>query len=298
MRRSCSSRGRVRAAAHALACLLAAGCGTLTVPQEQQLGQQMAREMRGEKLLVHDDVVVDYVADIGERILRAAGPQPFAYQFYVVEDDDINAFALPGGQIAVHTGTILRASNVSELAGVIAHEVGHVAKRHIAKRYGQVRNAGIATDVATLAGSVFGMGGVANLGSNLLAWQVMNSFGREDEAEADAFAVDVLPAAGYSPDGLVTFFETMRAEGGGEPPAFLSDHPTTADRIEITRELIAAQPRRADLRVTDGGRLEIIQQRIRLLTGAPAPDPRRAPPPQTTPQQPRPPETQPRYEPL
>ena len=95
-------------------------CATLTVTEERQLGAQIAREMRGELLFIRDPVVVDYVGTIGGNILRAAGPQPFEYRFMVVEDDEINAFAGPGGYVYIHTETVLRARNASELAAVLA----------------------------------------------------------------------------------------------------------------------------------------------------------------------------------
>src|SRR5262249_36259752 len=124
-------RGRAARVA-ALLALVSLGCGTLSVPEEQSLGRQMAAEVRRELVFVHDPVIVGYVRNLGESILRAAGPQPFEYRFYVVESDEINAFAGPAGYIYVHTQTILAARNASELAGVIAHEIGHVQRRHIA----------------------------------------------------------------------------------------------------------------------------------------------------------------------
>jgi len=96
---------------------------------------------------------------------------------------------------------------------------------------------------------------------------VLNSFGREAEAEADAFAVENMPRAGYDPTGIVTFFHTLMNDGGGGAPSFLSSHPATEDRVAETRALIAAGTDASGLKQDDGGRLEIIQRRIRLLTG-------------------------------
>lgn len=243
-----------------------AGCGTVTVAEEQQLGAEMAQQARGELLFIRDAVVLDYVRKIGQRIVAGSGPQPFQYHFEVVEDDDINAFAAPAGYVYIHTGTILQARNVSEVASVLAHEVGHVALRHIADNYDRQRNIGTATQAGVLAASVFGYGGAANLGGSLASLALLNSFSRADELEADAFAIEVMPAAGYDPAGLATFLHVVGREGGARAPAFFSSHPATEDRIEEAAELLAQRPEVAGLEVDDRGRLEIIQRRIRLLT--------------------------------
>lgn len=273
MRRVSASRGPHRIltrAAIGLAALAVAGCATLSVPEEQQLADRFEADIRRQHRLVSDKVIVGYVDQIGRRIVAAAGPQPFAYEFSVVDDPEINAFAGPAGMIYVHTGTILAARNVSELAGVIAHEVGHVAERHISENYGKQRAAGIAHTAAVLGGGLLaGSVGAnaANLATGLGLTGVLNSFGREAEREADDFAVHVLPRAGYDPNGLPSFFETLVAEGGPSGPAFLSSHPAPKDRLVTTRTAIDDLVLPPALRRDDGGKLEIIQRRIELLTG-------------------------------
>jgi predicted Zn-dependent protease len=260
----------LRCAAALLVGLSLLGCGTLSVPEEQALGRQMNAEIRRGLVFLPDRVVEKYVRDIGEDILRAAGPQPFEYHFYVVEDDAINAFAAPAGHVYIHTQTILAASNVSELAGVIAHEIGHVVRRHIAENYNRQRNTGIGYQAAVLAAGILGGGAAATaaqLGGGLAAVAYINSFGREAEREADSFAVETMPRAGYDPDGLVTFFQTLQQESGDTPSDFLSSHPATAERAAAAREQIAALPATQGLKVHDNGRLEIIQRRIEILMG-------------------------------
>jgi predicted Zn-dependent protease len=253
-----------------MALLLAAllpGCATLTVAEERRLGEEIAQKVGGELLFIRDAVVIDYVGAIGGEIVNAAGPQPFEYRFAVVENDEINAFTGPAGHIYIQTGVILKARNASELAAVLAHEVGHAVLRHVAQSYARSRGAGTLHQAGVLAASVFGYGGLANLGGGLAAMTVLNSFTRGEEREADAFAIEVLPAAGYDPNGLLTFLEVVRdAEQGPVAPAFLSSHPGTQERIAEAEATIAARPPRPGLRVTDHGRLEIIQRRIRLLT--------------------------------
>jgi len=265
----CESSLHARVVAALLTSLILAanlGCGTVTVYEEQQLGDEFAQQVRGELLFIRDAVVLDYIRSIGAEIVAAAGPQPFEYHFEVVEDDEINAFAAPAGYVYIHTGTILQARNVSEVASVLAHEIGHVALRHIAENYDRQRNIGTAAQAGVLAASVFGFGGLANLGSGLAQMAVLNSFSRGDELEADAFAIEVMPTAGYDPHGMLTFLQVVRQEAGSTGLAFLSSHPATDDRIEETREVLARMPDRSDLEVGDRGRLEIIQRRIQLLT--------------------------------
>jgi len=259
-------RGRAAAALLLLASLLS-GCAPLTVAEEAQLGSELAQQTRRQLLFIRDAVVVDYVRDIGQKLVAAAGPQPFEYHFEVVEDDDINAFAAPAGYIYIHTATILRARHVNELAAVLAHEVGHVSLRHVARNYERQRGASTLHQAGVLAASVFGYGGLANLGGGLAAIAVLNSFTRSDEAAADEFAVGVMTRAGYDPDGLTRFLEVVaEEEQAGRPPAFLSSHPDTRDRIADVAALVEASPRPPGLRKTDRGRLEIIQRRIEILT--------------------------------
>ena len=270
MRRSCCRPGPIGRLAPVCVLLLVA-CGPISVSQEQQLGYQFEQQMRGELPLVHDRVINDYVRSMGEDIVSAAGPQPFDYRFFVVEDHEINAFAGPAGHIYLHTETILRARSASELAGVIAHEVGHVAERHIAENYNRQRNTKIGADVLTAAAGIAGGGLMANaasLGGGLAAMAYLNSFGREAEMEADSFAIDVLPRAGFDQEGLASFFELLEGEEdeqGGSMPSFMSSHPATEDRIEAARQALEALPPTPGLKVHDGGRLEIIQRRILLL---------------------------------
>jgi predicted Zn-dependent protease len=268
--RSCASRRAFLCCAAPLLLWLAA-CGPISVSQEQRLGYEFEYEMRRELVFVHDRVVGKYVSGMGNQLVHAAGSQPFDYHFYVVDDDEINAFAGPAGHIYIHSETILKARNASELAGVIAHEVGHVALRHIANNYNRQRNTKIGQGILVAGASIFGGGGAgsaARLGTGLAAMAYLNSFGREAETEADAFAVEVLTRAGYDPNGLVTFFRTLAYEAQGKPeaPGFLSSHPATSDRIESTIAAIEALPSTVGLRVNDGGKLEIIQRRIQLLT--------------------------------
>ncbi|MFQ5415793.1 MAG: M48 family metallopeptidase [Myxococcota bacterium] len=273
------SEGRRRAAGTATGILLAGlltGCIGLTPAEERQIGANMAREARGQLLFIQDAVVQDYVRDIGGRLVAAFGSHEFDYHFEVVDDDEINAFAAPAGYIYIHTETILRAHNVSELAAVLAHEIGHVALRHISQNYARQRGASTLQQAVVLAASFFGFGGLANLGGGLAAIAALNQFTRADEEAADVFAVEALPRAGYDPQGLVSFLEVIGQENGdGHTPALLSSHPATRDRIAVAVALVAEMPPVAGLRRGDRGRLEIIQRRIELLSRKVTPSGRR-----------------------
>lgn len=269
MRKSFSESARSALVAASAALLLLAGCGPITLSEEAQLGHSFQQQMRQEVPILHDRVITDYVREMGRDIVKAAGPQPFDYTFQVVVDENINAFAGPAGHIYIHTETILRARNASELAGVLAHEIGHVVERHVAENYNRQRNTAIGQQILVAGAGIAGGGGMANLanfGSGLAAMAYLNTFGREAEMEADAFAVETLPKAGWNPAGLVTFFQLLQQESdSGGAPSFLSSHPATSERIRATSEALEVVKLPPGARTDDRGKLQIIQRRILLL---------------------------------
>jgi predicted Zn-dependent protease len=250
------------------------GCGTLSVPEEKQLGHEAQRQVREQVQLVRDRVIVGYVRDLGARLVANAGPTPFDFRFYVVENEEINAFALPAGAIYVHTGVMLEAQNAAEVAGVLAHEIAHVTARHVANLYRRQRNTGygatlFAIAVAILSGNPY-IANAGQLGASVAATAYLSTFTRDAEREADALAVETLIRAGYDPRAMVTFFQTLQQETasvGMKPPQLLASHPATEERISTVQSLIAARHLPEGLRLTDGGKLEIIQKRIQLLVG-------------------------------
>ena len=255
-----------------LAVLLA--CSTLSVTEEKELGIQAQRQVREQFDMVRDRVIVNYVRELGAELVEAAGPSPFEFRFYVVEDDSINAFALPGGAIYVHTGTILKAEDASELAGVVAHEIGHVTAHHVADLYPKQRAAGLGVNLlALLAVILTGNTYIANatgLGSQVAAQAYLATYTKEAENESDQLAVETLINAGYDPNGMVDFFEILQKEtatGGLRAPQLLASHPATHERITHVREEIRAREPLPPLRRADRGELRIIQKRIRLIIG-------------------------------
>jgi predicted Zn-dependent protease len=248
-------------------------CQTLSVEREKELGVQAQRQVREQVDLMRDRIVVNYVRDLGARLADASEDSPFDFRFYVVEDESINAFAIPGGAIYVHTGTIAKAENVSELAGVVAHEIGHVTARHVAELYPKQRAVGLGVNflsilVAILTGSP-DLANLGGLGSSVAAQAYLATFSQEAELESDKLAVEALIRAGYDPRGMLTFFETLKQDsgGGGGVTQFLSSHPATDERIAQVRALIQEREPLPPLRKDDGGKLEIIQRRIDLVIG-------------------------------
>jgi predicted Zn-dependent protease len=266
-------RRRPLSLALALVVLATASCGTLTVEEEKRLGQQAQREVRDQFQLFRDRVVVNYVRQLGDRLVTGARPSPFEFRFYVVEDESINAFAVPGGAIYVNTGLILEAKTASGLASVLAHEAGHVTARHVAQLYRRQRNTGIGANLVSLAIAILtGNPQIANLGqiaTGVAATAYTSTFTRDAEREADDLAVETMINAGYDPQGMVSVLETLQRQGGGGSALeFLSSHPATDERITNVHAHIASHsPLPANLKLDDGGKLEIIQERIRLLMG-------------------------------
>ena len=255
----------------AIFLLLPGACTHLPPEREQLLGHEFHAALSRELPLLVDPVVQRYVDDIGERLLVAAELDPAPYRFHVVVHPSPNAFAAPGGHVYLHTGALLAAHDVSELAGVLAHEIGHVAGRDVAENWERRQDAARAQRVGVVAAGLTAgplAAGAANVLGGLGGLAVLNSFSREDERAADDFAVEILPRAGYDPRGLAGFFETLLRDHAGRPPGLLASHPDTAERVARTRERIDESGTPVPERSDDGGRLEIIQRRIELLTGA------------------------------
>jgi predicted Zn-dependent protease len=255
-------------------CVLAlalSACGTLSVQDEKQMGAQAQAQLRKQLTFVRDPVTVNYVRKFGESLAKAARPSPFEFRFYVVEDETLNAFAIPGGAMYVNTGLILAVENTAELAGVLSHEMGHVTARHVAQMANRSRNTGFVANIFyLLIGILTGNPYLANVGGlagNVAGQAYMNTYTRDAEREADALAVETMVHAGWNPEGMVTMFETLKKESGGfSGPQFLSSHPATDERIENVQRDISKYPGSASLKYDDG-KLEIIQARLRLIIG-------------------------------
>jgi predicted Zn-dependent protease len=250
---------------------LASGCGTLSVAEERRIGAAQQRLIRQTSTLLRDRVVTEYVRKLGEELARSSETTPFELRFYVVEDEALSAFATFGGAIYINSGIITASSDVSELAGVIAHEIGHVTARHLAQNAKRRRNTGFIANLVELVASLFSrspiMDDAARRLAELGALGYLNTFTREFEAEADTLAVQALIKAGYDPEGMLRLFRTLQSEqSGGTSLRFVQDHPTNEERIDAVHRQIAAAGSPAG-KSEDLGRLEIIQARIELISG-------------------------------
>ncbi len=217
----------------------------ISVADEIQLGKEAQKTVRKEVPEV-GGATAAYVARIGRQLAaRAKGPK-YPYSFSIANYREINAFALPGGPVWVHRGAIEAATTESQLAGVIAHEVAHVAQRHAAD---QISKGAVANGLLGLLGAVLGNSGgavTAQMGAQVLAGGYMMKFSRDDEREADRVGVEIMRRAGWDGRGLLEFMQTLRAHAGRDPGSvevFLSTHPSTADRIDRLRAQLRSVPR-------------------------------------------------------
>jgi predicted Zn-dependent protease len=211
-----------------------AALNLISVRDEIALGRQAQQQVRRQVPALRDSVVTNYVRTIGRRIaVRADGPK-YPYTFDVANDRTINAFALPGGPIWIHRGAIDAAQTEAQLAGVIAHEVAHIANRHAAEQItkGSIANVGLGILDALLGTGTASQ--IARLGAGVAAQATMMKFSRDDEREADSKALQYMKRAGYDPRGMVEFLRVLRARQGRDPGSvqtFFASHPAPAERI-------------------------------------------------------------------
>jgi predicted Zn-dependent protease len=255
----------------------------LSRADEYQIGRMVMRDLRNEARLLDDPETIDYLQSLGGRLGVEAQEGESRLNFFAVREPSVNAFALPGGFIGVNTGLILLTGNESELAGVVAHEIGHVVQRHIARavqaqgRSSLASLAGMlgAILVGAATGNADAIPGIIALAQGTAMQQQIN-FTRMEESEADRVGVGFLAAAGYDPSGMAGFFSTMMRErglGGDEIPSLLLTHPVDSVRVAEARARIASmtpQPRRPD-----SPTYPYIRERLRLIAPLTETDQRR-----------------------
>ncbi len=240
-----------------------------SVQDDVKLGREAARQAEAQFPLLSDNEVQSYVSRVGERLASSIPSQfrhpEFDYYFKVVNARDINAFALPGGPMYVNRGMIEAARSEGEMAGVMAHEISHVALRHGTAQATKGQKYGLLAGIAGIAGTIFGGPAVGQLAQAPFAVYFLK-FSREYENEADTLGAQIMANAGYDPRDLANMFQTIERQGGGSG-GFLSSHPSAKDRYaRINRE---AQLLRVNAGTRDTREFNRIQQRLRGYPTAP-----------------------------
>lgn len=225
----------------------------LSKNDEAQIGRAIMRDIRNSGQVVDDPLVNEYINEVGNKVAAQTNEGDHDFTFFVIEDHRINAFALPGGYIGVHTGLLEATRSEDELAGVLAHEVAHVTQRHIARAvHASSRQSILSTAImlgAILAGAVGGDADVMQAGMAVAqgsAAQQQINFTRSNEHEADRVGISALADAGFDPYGMASFFDVMSRQNSRAPderaPEFLMTHPVTAARIAEARDRARNHP--------------------------------------------------------
>ncbi|MBV8205412.1 MAG: M48 family metalloprotease [Acidobacteria bacterium] len=239
------------------------GLNVYSMEREQELGRSLAMDFERQANVINDPLISEYINRIGQNIVRNSDAR-FPFVIKVLDDDEVNAFALPGGYFFVNSGLILAADNEAELAGVMAHEVAHVAARHVTKNYTRAQLFNFASIPLIFVGGPIGLAvrEVAGLAVPLSFLK----FSRDAEREADMLGLQYSYRAGYDPQAFVQFFERLKtmekAKHSSLAKAF-STHPMTADRIRQAQEEIAQDlPGRGEYIVTTS---DFVEAKTRLM---------------------------------
>jgi predicted Zn-dependent protease len=241
---------------------------------ERKLGEEIMRDVRRDPDFLDDDAILEYLNNFGSGLVAAypgaRGETGADFYFFVVRDPMLNAFALPGGFIAVHSALLMAAQNESELASVLSHEIGHVTQRHIARMIGQQKQdalmplaAMILAALASKAGPDAAVG--VFMGGQGLAIQRQLNFSRDAEREADRVGFQIMGAAGFDTSGMVGFFQRLQAATkvySDLTPPWLMSHPLTSERISDIQARIREMPHRQRI---DGLEFHLVRARARVL---------------------------------
>ena len=259
----------------ALGLAVALGISACGVSQQQevQLGQQESAQIQQQLPLVQDAVINQYVNALGNQIASHTSRADLQWQFYVVNTDVVNAFALPGGIIYVNRGVLERADRMDELAGVMGHEIEHVVRRHSVKQMEQMQGANVGVALAcTLTNICSNQAAAAAI--NVGGTAIFAKFSRTDEVQADEGGFHNVLNAGISPNGMLTFFQKLLAEeqqsNNSNVSSWFADHPGTQDRIADIQRMLA-QVSASQLRslTTDTQAFQQMKRRVMSLPPAP-----------------------------
>ncbi len=246
----------------------------LSPSDEQALGAQIMTQVRSDPTYMSDPETLEYLNRLGYQLVSRANTYTYHFSFFPIRDNTLNAFALPGGYIAVHSGTIISAKSESELAGVMGHEIGHVSQRHIARMIeGQKSNLAITLGsllLAILAARAGGSSGghaaaAIAMGSQAAMIQSQLNYSQDAEREADRVGLQTLYNAGFDPRGMESFFERLQSNNRfyeSAAPAYLSTHPLTSERMADMENRTRQLPTRMHADSLD---FRLIQVRLQVL---------------------------------
>jgi Zn-dependent protease with chaperone function len=250
------------------------GWNLFSKDQDIQLGKEAAAQVEKQYTVVHNADLTNYIQRIGAKLAATPEAGGYPYSFQVVADKSINAFALPGGPAFVHTGLLAAADNEAQVAGVLAHEISHVALRHGTS---QASKANLIQLPALLASGMLGknnsmLGQLAQLGIGVGANSVLLRFSRSAETDADLLGARIMARSGYDPVEMARFFEKLEASGGARGPQFLSDHPNPGNRVKAVEDEIHYLPAAS---YTTGNANEFARMQ-RVAAAVPVPQPKQA----------------------
>jgi len=228
------------------------GKASMSKEEQHALGLEVAAQVYEEMPVLPDSSPESqYIRQLGQKLV-ATIPQEYSwpFEFHVIPQKEINAFAVPGGQMFVNIGTIAAAKNEGELAGVMGHEMSHVYMQHSAKQAGKAQTTSLIAGVASavLGGTVGNKAGglvgqLGQMGIQVGAQGLMMKYSRSDESQADAVGTVILYKAGYNPQNMADFFQTLGSQGGEAPPEFFSSHPNPNNRQQAIQKQIAGWPK-------------------------------------------------------
>ncbi len=247
----------------------------MSISEERELGRRLLKQVLSQVRLVDDPEIVDFVRETGESILGVVDRKYFRYRFFVIQDPALNAFAMPGGLVFVHSGLLEAIGSQNELACVLAHEFAHVQGRHVARRMDNMKYVSIGTAVMAIAGLFLGRGQLGSAiltGSMAMNQAIALKYSRADEQEADRRAFQWLCKAGWDPRGLKTTLEKMMKNnwlGSPHIPKYLSTHPVPEERLTYLEDLWKSHPCYLKHK-EDPFRLKRIQVKIKVLSNDPA----------------------------
>jgi len=242
--------------------------------QERQLGESIMREIRADPSYYDDAEAADYINNLGSRLVTRGSDTRQEFEFFLIQDNQINAFALPGGFVGVNTGLLLSAQGESEVASVLAHEIAHVTQHHIARLITQQKQSQLMS-LAALAVAILAArsnsdvaGAAATFGQAGVAQSQLN-FTRGNEQEADRIGLQILEKSGYDPHAMPTFFERLQratrlSEGGA--PSYLRTHPLTYERIADIQNRVQDVPYR---QVPDSLAFQLIRAKLKASFDSP-----------------------------